>query len=166
LSKNGLCYCDTVWIHDQSGANSDENSFQLEYDVVSFDTDETKLCWHSLIGDSVVATGFPIPERFYDDKGLQVPVEIMAALGGVSIAVNVGYGFFLKGETVAFIPVERKKDHVQWHLVDRSGEPLDYEYLEQQMLISSTLSTLDGEAINSTTAFLGWTPYVMNLAGG
>jgi hypothetical protein len=164
LSKKGLCYCDTVWIHDRSGVNSDEHSFKLEYELLSFDSDEIKLCWHSLIGDSVVATGFPIPERSHDDKGLQIPVEIMAALGGVSIAVNTGSGFILKGETVAFIPVKRKKDHVQWHLVDRSGEPIDYEYLEEQM--PSTLATLDGEAINSTIAFLGWTSHIMNLAGG
>ena len=141
-------------------------SFELEYDVVSFDKDEVKLCWHSLIGDSVVATGFPIPERSYDDKGLQAPIEIMAALGGVSIAADVGSGFFLKGETVAFIPVERKNNRVQWHLVDRGGEPLDYEYLEKQGSKPLTLSKLDGEAINSTTAFLGWTPHIINLAGG
>jgi len=139
-------------------------SFELEYDVVSFDKDEIQLCWHFLIGDSVVATGFPIPERSYDDKGLQVPIEIMAALGGVSIAVDVGSGFFLKGETVAFIPVERRDDRVQWHLVDRDGELLDYGYLEKQGFKPLT-SKLDGEAINSTIAFLGWTPHVMNLAG-
>ena len=140
-------------------------SFKLEYDVISFDKDEIKLCWHSLIGDSVVATGFPIPERSYNNKGLQVPIEIMAALGGVSIAVDVRSGFYLKGEAVAFIPVERKDDRVQWHLVDRGGKPLDYEYLEKQKFKPLTLSELDGEAINSTTAFLGWTPHVMNLAG-
>lgn len=126
--------------------------------------DETKLCWHSLIGDFVVATGFPIPERSYDDKGLQIPVEIMAALSGVSIAVDLGSGFFLKGETAALIPVERRNDCVQWHLIHRGGELLDYENLEAQGIISVPRSVLGGEAINLTTAFLGWTPHVMNLA--
>jgi hypothetical protein len=164
-SRIGLCYCDTVWTHKRSGAHSGGEYFAIGYDVVLFDRDEIKPCWHSLVGDFVVATGFPIPERPSDDKGLQIPVEVMAALGGVYIAVDIGPGFFLKGETIAFIPVERRSDRVQWHLVEHGGEIIDYDYIEHEGFKLLPRSTLDGEAINSTTAFLGWTPHVINIAG-
>jgi hypothetical protein len=118
-----------------------------------------------LVGDFVVATGFPIPELSYDDKGLQIPVEVMAALGDVSIAMDIGSGFFLKAETIAFMLVERRSDRVQWHLVERGGEIIDYDYIEHEGFKLLPRSTLDGEAINSTTAFLGWIPHVINIAG-
>jgi hypothetical protein len=92
-------------------------------------------------------------------------MEIMAALGGISVAVDFGSGFYLKGETIAFIPVEKRNNRVQWHLIDRGREPLDYEYLDTHGIKHLPQSTLDGEAINSSTVFLGWTPYVMNFAG-
>jgi hypothetical protein len=88
----------------------------------------------------------------------------MTALSGVSIAMDIGSGFFLKGETIAFIPVERS-DRVQWHLVERGGEIIDYDYIEHEGFKLLPRSTLDEEAINSTTAFLGWTPHVINIAG-
>lgn len=92
----------------------------------------------------MVVTGFPIPERSYDDKGLQIPVDVIAALAGVSIAVDIGSGFFLKGGTIAFIPVERRSDRVQWHLVERGGEIIDYDYIEYEGFKLLLRSTLDG----------------------
>lgn len=153
-----------MWTHKRSGAHSGGDYFAIDYDVVLFDSDEIKPCWHSLVGDFVVATGFPIPERSYDDKGLQIPVEVMAALGGVSIAVDIGSGLFLEGETIAFIPVERRGDRVHWQLVERVGEIVDYNYIEHEGFKLLPRSTLDGE-INSTTAFLGWTLHVISIAG-
>lgn len=87
-----------MWTHKRSGAHPGGDYFAIGYDVVLFDGDEIKPCWHSLVGDFVVATGLPIPERSYDNKGLQIPVEVMAALGGVSIAVDIGSGFFSKAK--------------------------------------------------------------------
>jgi hypothetical protein len=69
--------------------------------------------------------------------------------------VDIGSGFFLKGETIAFIPVERRSDRVQWHLVKRGGEITDYDYIEHEGFKLLPRSTLDGEAINSTTALAG-----------
>lgn len=167
LPEQGLCYCDTVW-NDTPAVDGAGVRFEITHRLSPFDKDEEKPCWHALFGKSVVATGFPIPERTYDDKGLQIPVEVMAALAGVSLAVNVGSpldGFVLKGDKLAFIPVERRDNHVQWHLIERGGETVEYAHLDQANIRPLGPDRLDEAAINSTVAFLGWTERVYNYAG-
>ena len=162
----GLSYCDTLWSFVETTEQNSRKDphFEINYRVAPFDEDEIRLCWHDLVTDSTIATGFPMQPRSIDDKGHQVPMEIMAALVGVSIVVDVGSGYFIKGETCAVYPVHRNKitDHVQWHISDNDKK--SFEYLDMN-IESLPLAKLSLEEINSTVAFLGWTQSVMNCAG-
>lgn len=164
LPSKGLRYCDPVFTRtkreDLSGL-----LVEIKYDTVAFDEDEAKLCWHSLMADSIIATGFPIAERSDEDKGLQLPIEVMAAIAGVSMAVDMGSGFILKGDTLAFIPVQRRGNHVQWHLLGGDGEPLGYDFLRNSSLRPLPRNDFSNEDINSSIAFLGWAPKIRNFAG-
>ena len=164
--KSGLCYCDTLWSFVEPTEEGSWNNprFEIDYRVVPFDEDEISLCWHYLVTDSTIATGFPVQSRSIEDKGLQVPIEIMAALVGVSIAVDVGSGYFIKGETCAIYPVQRNMmpNHVQWHIFDNHEKPFEYLDMKCQSL---PLTKLSMEEINSTVAFLGWSQTIMNCAG-
>ena len=113
----------------------------------------------------MIASAFPIAERSSRDKGLQIPIEIMAGLGGVSVAVDVGFGYVLKGQTVAFVPVERHKNHVQWHFLHCDGKAMEFEWLENQQHKPLPQQEFNKESINTTICFLGWTSDVLNLAG-
>jgi len=164
LPSSGLRYCDPQFTQTKR-ENFNRPIVEIRYDTVAFDEDETKLCWHSLMADSVIATGFPIAERSDEDKGLQIPIEVMAAIAGVSMAVDMGSGFVLKGDTIAFIPVERRGNHVQWHLLDRDGESLDYSFLESSELRPLPRNAFNDKEVNSSIAFLGWAPNIRNHAG-
>ena len=165
FSEGGIQYCDTNFACMGTDLRSGVSCFHIGYELVPLEDDEMELCWHSLIEDSVIASAFPIVERSARDKGLQIFIEIMAALGGISIAVDFGLGYVLKGETVAFIPVERHNDHVQWHLLHDNGKSIGYEWLEKQQLKVLDCQILDSDSINKTTCFLEWVSKVLNRAG-
>lgn len=157
-----LAYCDTIWTKDPSRVVS---SFTIRYNIVRFNVEDQKGCWHKLLSNSVIATGFPIPKRPEDMIGLQIPLKIMAALGNISIAVNDSTGFVLSGDRFGFVPVERKQDAVQWHLIHKDGDELDLEDVLQSGHKRLPEEELDEKALHSSTAFLGWTPKVHNYAG-
>ena len=52
----------------------------------------------------------------HDSEGLQILQEVLVALGGVSLAVDIGCGFSPKGGPIALIKEERKGDRIQWLL--------------------------------------------------
>jgi hypothetical protein len=164
LPSNGLRYCVPVFTRSKR-ENFNRPIVEIRYDIVAFDEDEIILCWHSLMADSVIATGFPIAERSDEDKGLQIPIEVMAAIAGVSMAFDIGSGFILKGDTIAFIPVEKRGDHVQWHLLDGDGEPLGHNFLGSSDLRPLPQNAFNDKEVNSSIAFLGWAPNVRNYAG-
>lgn len=144
--------------------------FEISFELVPFDlkSDEKRPCWHALIGDSVVAKDFPVQERGSNDVGLQIPVEVMAALGGASIAVQIRPSFstyVIMGQSCAFIATEERESSIQWHFVDGGGEPVTYEYLTEKGFASTSCNMLDDNKINTKTAFLGWTTQVLNFAG-
>lgn len=154
-----------------SSTDSRTIGFTMKYEMDVFDTNDRKnpsSCWHSLIGDASIATGFPIPDRNIDDRGLQIPTEVMAALAGSSIAVNIGSGYFIKGETLAICPMRRNKNrnHVQWHLFENeSQKKLSYDALTKLVGENLPPEKLEMKDLSKTTAFLGWVQEVWNCAG-
>jgi hypothetical protein len=157
---DGLHYSDTTWSLSPEESTSDCPTFTITHRIVPVDKEETKLCWHSLL-DSTIATGFPIPRRGVEDVGLQVSTEMMAALAGVSIAVNLGSGYLIKGETCAFYPKRRTGNHVVWHVIDKGDNYLEFQ--EVRLLPDQIHLTLDD--IKTTTAFLAWNEDVINCSG-
>ena len=139
-----------------------EFEFIITNQIFTIDDDDGEVCWHSLVGDTVIAGGFPIASRNADAKGLQISLDVMAALAGVSLAVDFGRGFMLKGEDVALIPVMRQDNYVQWHLSDL--EPGSPSFPESDQPAHQGIK-LEAEDLRSTTAFLGWTLLVSNFAG-
>src|SRR5205814_10229216 len=73
-------------------------------------------CWLPLFCNAVIACEFPIPGR-QDEMGLEIPIDIMAGIAGVRHAVEYEGGVVLKGFSTMFVPVKRKDDRVQWHLI-------------------------------------------------
>ena len=85
-------------------------------------------CWLPLFSNAVIAHHFPIPERD-QEPGLEIPIDLMAALSGARHAVEYQGGVVLKGYSTMLAPVQKSEDRVQWHLVSSTGEdePLSYQ---------------------------------------
>lgn len=90
--------------------------------------DNAPSCWHSLFNNPVIARGFPVPERLNNELGLEMTIEMMAALSGARYAIDFDGGLVMKGLSVLLIPIKQKDDVIQWHLIKPfAGNRIKYE---------------------------------------
>ena len=119
-------------------------------------------CWFSLFNNPVIAHGFPVPKRRNSERGLELPIELMATLGGGRHAVDFEGGLVIKGHSVAFLPVEQYEDTIQWHMISNSdGTRLRYS----DPRIPRALQDVDFESIRTKRAILGWSLVAQTLLG-
>jgi hypothetical protein len=65
---------------------------------------ELESCWHQMFKDFVIATEFPIPNR-ENQRGIELPLELMLTLSRVRYPVDCLDGVVLKGHSTALIPM-------------------------------------------------------------
>lgn len=137
--------------------------FDISYEVSSSVGDASPSCWHDLVGNSVVAIGYPIRPREHDEIGLQTSIEIMAALAKVPLATNFGGGYVLKGRSFVIAPLGKKGSSVQWHLFQNPGRSR-LRFTDLRVLCPDRLSIddLDEEGMKSSVCYLGWCPRSRN----
>ena len=150
--SNELCYADTSWMI------TDED-VEIRTCLVPIDEAEEKFCWHNLTGDTVIVSGFPMEDRGEQDIGLQIPLKIMAALGGISFGVNEGNGFSLQSRTAAFVPTSVTENRVQWHLHVLDTKDTDRCFQSFEHI------SLDERSLSNSISYLGWATDVLINAG-
>jgi hypothetical protein len=142
--------------------------FEIGYEVSTTGLEASDSCWHSLVGNSVIATGFPIPPRSNGEIGLQSPLELMAALARIPLATRYFDGYVFKGRSIILVPVEKKGSSFQWHLFQKSGKSRiyyqDLEKLCPDRLPTKTFGQQDLET-STDNCFLGWCPQLKNSFG-
>lgn len=161
-----LAYCYAKFDEvETSLAESYVPTFSITYEVVPISAQEPRSCWNDFVGNLVVVPGFPVSERLLDETGLELPLEIMACLGGMPLITQYGGGYILKGRSTMLIPVERREDSVQWHLVSKDRGRISYKDLLSLCPMRLQLQALDKDALFSTRAFLGWCSKSVNYLG-
>lgn len=119
-------------------------------------SEEDHSCWLPLFANPVIARGFPVPKRQNGEQGLEIPIEIMAALGGARHAMDFEGGLVLKGYSTLFVPIQRYQDSVQWHLICAIGENrVSLSEVSTQHPNRALLIDLNDEELNTTRTFLG-----------
>ncbi|TVY84916.1 hypothetical protein LSUE1_G001846 [Lachnellula suecica] len=140
--------------------------FEIGFQMKSLDRNGSS-CWHSLFPSSVIAKGFPIAQRG-QEVGLEISLEMMAALTGVRHAVEYKGGIILKSFSCAFLPVKRYQDSIQWHYIEGDeNERLSYgivvaEYPHRALVKDG----VDVESLKHTRAFVGWWGITETHLGG
>ena len=120
-------------------------------------------CWFSLFNNPVIAQGFPVPERGNSERGLELPIELMATLGGGRHAVDFEGGLVIKGHSIAFVPVKQYEDTIQWHMISNSdGTRLRYSDLRMHRALQNEV---DYGSIRNKRAILGWSPVAQTFLG-
>jgi hypothetical protein len=160
-----LAYSHVSFHQEASEPDISMPAFRIASEVIPLSPDEPRSCWNEVVGSSVIVAGFPIPERFLDETGLEIPLEVMASLGGMRLATQHDGGYLLKGRSIMFVPVERRGDSVQWHLVQRKGSRIRYQDAVDLCPVRLPVERLDEEGLSSTRAFLGWCPSSINNLG-
>ena len=95
--------------------------------------------------------------RDNDEQGLEIPLEIMAGLGGARHVTEYEDGLVLKGFSALFVPVKRHNDSVQWHLIfEKQGNRLSYRKLKGLSIKRAMLDDVTHDFVRRARAFLGW----------
>ncbi|KAL8314645.1 hypothetical protein RB597_007099 [Gaeumannomyces tritici] len=117
-------------------------------------------CWHGLFRKPFVVKGFPIPCRPEPGLGLEIPLDMMAALVGSSKLDLFGAKVFIKGFSAMLVPTLRRGDIVVWHLVaqgDARVSYLDWEGVHEQLTMAE---------METARHVVGWCSQVTYDVGG
>ncbi len=155
-SDDRVQYCEPKLERALKAEGSEPAMFNVTYEMSSLG-EEDRSCWFPLFTNPVIARGFPVPKRENGEQGLEVPLEMMAALGGARYVTAFEGGLVLKGFSTMFVPIQRHKQSIQWHLIQHSdGERMLYRQLGNECLRRAMLDEVNHESLRTTRAFLGW----------
>lgn len=123
-------------------------------------------CWVPLFANPVIAQGFPVPKRDNEEKGLEISLEMMAALGGARHLTEFDGGLVLKGQSAMFVPTKSCGSSIQWHFVQGTRDDrMPYQELRTQSIRRTLLSEVNYESARSARTFLGWWKYAETHLG-
>lgn len=156
-SRDGrIQYCEPKLDRIRKAKGVEATLFNITFDIGS-PSKEDQSCWFPLFANPVIARGFPTAHRNHHEVGLEIPLEMMAALGGVRHAVDFEGGLVLKGHSTLFVPTKRHESSVQWHMIRAQGEVrLPYREASVQCPDRALLKDLNHDWLGTTRAYLGW----------
>ncbi|KAH6648607.1 hypothetical protein BKA67DRAFT_661569 [Truncatella angustata] len=86
-------------------------------------------CWHHMFKQLVIARGFPIPRRLKTSTGLELPLNMMAALTRSRYINTFNSKVFIKGFSTMLVPTKRSDDTLLWHLLYNEDPHTHISYL-------------------------------------
>ena len=153
VSSNAQLQYSQLGLLDFKHLTTTDTRFSVVYERVAVPADEQS-CWFSLFNNPVMAKGFPVPKRSNSERGLEMSIELMAALGGARYAIEFRNGLIIKGYSAAFVPVMSYEDSIQWHVVtNNDGTRIRYTDIN---IDRALLDQVDQTSITSKRAILGW----------
>ena len=156
-STNGrVQYCETKLTEGSQAGGNETVAIDITFHLTS-PAENDQSCWFRLFKNPVIAHRFPTADRSDCDVGLEIPLDIMAALGGARHAVDFEGGLVLKGYSTLFVPIGRHEDSVQWHLTCAEGDDrIAYCEASAQYPNRALLEDINHDDLRTTRAFLGW----------
>ena len=133
----------------------DDENFKLFLLDLQPVTEKERSCWHPLFVNGVIARGFPTPPR-QEEVGVELPFEVMIALGCVLYPMEYYEGLILKGFSTVLVPIARYSDSIQWHFICSND---DNERLKTSSIashLSSWFETTDFDLLKRSRTFLGY----------
>lgn len=123
-------------------------------------------CWHSLFRNPVIAKGYPVLARNHQEKGLEIPLNMMAQLGEASRATEFDGSLVIKGFSTMFVPTERTGNSMLWHfLYEENQSRISYLSARRHLSNQPLIDTVDFLSSNPTRNFLGWASSVVMRTG-
>ena len=124
--------CAVIRVSKQDEISNSEVSFQVSagkemtFEIRPLDLQKVEAdastCWLPLFKGSVIASGFPIPERA-GQKGIELPFSLMTEQTGVLYPMTYKKSIYLRGFSSLLYPTAQSDDgmSVQWHLIESSS---------------------------------------------
>ncbi|KAK6535580.1 hypothetical protein TWF694_002035 [Orbilia ellipsospora] len=125
-------------------------------------------CWHNLFRNPLVVQGYPIPRRRrLSDAGLEIPLNIMAALARTRHIQVFDNRPFVRGFSTILVPTRKDETILLWHLVyNENGNRVSY--FEATALLDATAPLITGllaSELETVRHIVGWCSVVDYRAG-
>ena len=118
-------------------------------------------CWRSLFRNPIIVEGYPILARENEEKGLEIPLNIMSGLGQASRVTNFDGGLLIKGYSTMFCPTQRIKDSVLWHyMFNHDASRISYLSADTLCGRRTPIHEVDVGCLKHSRNFLGWSSSV------
>ncbi|KAL6798478.1 hypothetical protein J3E68DRAFT_449393 [Trichoderma sp. SZMC 28012] len=134
LSDTGVTLY-TPFVHiiqpENTGVRISDSKAQCRIDYIG-ESEENNLlssgqCWHNMFRNPVLVKGFPVLRRPKLDTGLEMPLNMIAALANTQRIDEFNGKIFIKGFSTMLIPTDYTEGVVIWHLQYRSdGAHISY----------------------------------------
>jgi hypothetical protein len=123
-------------------------------------------CWHKVFKNPVIVRGFPILARNNDERGLEIPLNIMATLGGADRTTIFGDQLLIKGHATMFVPTKRVQNSVLWHFIHNENEErISFAAAKTRCPTRATTDVVDYSCLMTSRSFLGWASSVQLCTG-
>jgi len=120
-------------------------------------------CWQNMFRNFVIAQGYPVAARSAGEQGLELPLDMMLALGRTPLTTVFDAVTLFKGFHTALVPMLVLGTSVVWHfLVNQDCTRLSYS---TAMATAQVHQLLDQCNVESGRHFVGWTPVADVLTG-
>jgi len=107
---------------------------KYRFEEIQASPDEPGQCWHPMFANTVIVKGFPIRKRNGSSQktGLEIPLDMMAALADTRYVQTFDSKLFIKGFSTMLVPTTRCNDEeiVLWHLLYNKSPTERISYLD------------------------------------
>lgn len=118
-------------------------------------------CWHDMFLRPVIAQGFPIPIRSESATGLEMPLNMMAALLRTPFINTFRSNVFIKGFSAMLVPTKRTDDILIWHLLHSKYSNDRISYLDCNI----EHADINIAELESVRHVVGWCSEAVIIAG-
>ena len=123
-------------------------------------------CWHAIFRNPTIVPGYPMLARTKKEKGLEIPLNMMASLIEAAHATDFDGGILIKGFSSILIPTARIENSILWHLeYKEDGSRMAYCTGNERCLTSPGPDSVDLSLLKVSRNFLGWAPSAILRAG-
>ncbi|KAK5422308.1 hypothetical protein LTR06_000565 [Exophiala xenobiotica] len=118
-------------------------------------------CWHDMFRNPTLVEGFPILERLENIPGLEIPLNIMAALIHTSRIDVFDETPFIKGISSMLYPTQSLEGFLSWHHLCNKDSSM-MSFTDDRIRCRYHVSSLDLQRVRH---IVGWCPKVEYHAG-
>ena len=123
-------------------------------------------CWHDLFRNPVTVKGYPIPRRSEPNTGLEISLNMMAALAQARRATIFGGKPFIKGFCTMLIPTRHVGDLVIWHMFfNKDGSHISYVDPRTGNISGAHQESISFFDLETARHVLGWCSNAKNYTG-
>jgi hypothetical protein len=139
-----------------------EATFKLTFKVEEVEHNQQEpnpigACWQPLFRNPVIVKGYPILARSWAERGLEIPLNIMAGLGEASRITNFAGGLVVKGFSTLFCPTRLVNNSIQWHyLFEKDGSRIPYVAADDRCPARLRSDDIGMTCLPQCRNFLGW----------